>query len=56
MKIALFGDFAPTLGIVDASVRYELDPISLAIINLETPPVKHSNAVQKQAHLCMEMK
>jgi hypothetical protein len=40
MKIALFGDFAPTLGIVDASVRYELDPISLAIINLETPPVE----------------
>lgn len=39
VKIALFGDFAPTMEIKDISVRYELDAIDLAIINLETPLV-----------------
>ncbi len=40
MKIALFGDFAPTKGIMDISVRYELDSVDLAIVNLEIPPAK----------------
>lgn len=40
MRIALFGDFAPTTGLKDVSVIYELNTVDLAIINLETPLMK----------------
>lgn len=40
MRIALFGDFAPTKGIKDTYTTYELGSVDLAIINLETSMVK----------------